>query len=230
VTESFGARLRSQRERKGIALDTIARSTKINIALFDALERGDASRWPSGLFRRAFIRAYAAAIGLDPESTVREFLQHFPDPSGEAPPAAADKESIRATAGDAPADAATTLRLTLADDVPPLASGRERALPGVRRRVLAAACDLAIVAALAAAAFAAAGLFWMPFAVATAIYYAAGVLVFGSSPGAWLAARTAKQAPAADLRVSPAQRATPPGADSPDNLRRFGTHRYPRAV
>jgi len=229
VTESFGARLRSQRERKGIGLDTIARSTKINIALFDALERGDASRWPSGLFRRAFIRAYAAAIGLDPEATVREFLQHFPDPSGEAPPAAADKESMRAPAGDA-AHAATTLRLTLADDMPPLARGRERALPGVRRRVLAAACDLAIVAAIAAAAFAAAGVFWMPFAVATVIYYFAGVLLFGSSPGAWLAARTARKAPAADLRVSPAQLATPPGADSPEDLRRFGTHRYPRAV
>lgn len=229
MTESFGARLRSQRERKGIGLDAIARSTKINVALFDALERDDASRWPSGLFRRAFIRAYATAIGLDPESTVREFLEHFPDPSGEGPPPVADKDSIRPRADEAPGDAAAALRLTLADDVLPLAIGRAGALP-VRRRVSAAACDLAIVFAMAAAAFAAAGLFWTPFTVATVIYYVGGVLALGSSPGTWLAARAVKKAPAADLRVTPAQLTAPAGTESPDNLTRFGTRRYPRAV
>ena len=37
-------------------------------------------KWPPGIFRRSFIRAYAKAIGVDVEATTREFLQRFPDP------------------------------------------------------------------------------------------------------------------------------------------------------
>ncbi|PYR02245.1 MAG: DUF4115 domain-containing protein, partial [Acidobacteria bacterium] len=65
MNDSFGTRLRAQRERQRIGLAAIAHSTKINVALFEALERDDVSRWPSGIFRRAFIRAYAEAVGLD---------------------------------------------------------------------------------------------------------------------------------------------------------------------
>ncbi|PYR57439.1 MAG: hypothetical protein DMF91_19450, partial [Acidobacteria bacterium] len=38
------------------------------------------SHWPAGIFRRAFIRAYAQAIGLDPAVVVGEFLEIYPDP------------------------------------------------------------------------------------------------------------------------------------------------------
>ena len=54
---AFGRRLRDQRERHGVALESIAATTKINASLFAALERGDLSAWPSGIFRRAFVRA-----------------------------------------------------------------------------------------------------------------------------------------------------------------------------
>jgi hypothetical protein len=77
---SFGARLRSQRERQQVALSTIAEQTKIRAALLEELERDDVSHWPSGVFRRAYIRAYAQAIGLDPDTIVREFLALYPDP------------------------------------------------------------------------------------------------------------------------------------------------------
>lgn len=76
---SFGARLRSERERQQIALSTIAAETKIKRSLLEALERDDVSRWPEGIFRRAYVRAYARAIGLDPEAVVREFLERYPD-------------------------------------------------------------------------------------------------------------------------------------------------------
>jgi len=46
----------------------------------EALERDDVSHWPAGIFRRAFIRAYAHAIGLEPDVVVREFLELYPDP------------------------------------------------------------------------------------------------------------------------------------------------------
>jgi transcriptional regulator with XRE-family HTH domain len=78
---SFGARLRQERERQQIALTTIAEQTKIGLPLLEALERDDVSRWPAGIFRRAFIRAYAHSIGLEPDVAVREFLEVHPDPN-----------------------------------------------------------------------------------------------------------------------------------------------------
>ena len=72
---TFGARLRSQREQQHVALATIAEETKINVALLEGLERDDVSRWPGGLFRRAYVRTYAQKIGLDPEQVVREFIE-----------------------------------------------------------------------------------------------------------------------------------------------------------
>ena len=78
---SFGARLRAHRERSRIELAAIAERTKIKQSLLEALERDDVSRWPGGVFRRAYIRAYATAIGLDADSTVQEFLALYPDPT-----------------------------------------------------------------------------------------------------------------------------------------------------
>jgi transcriptional regulator with XRE-family HTH domain len=80
MPESFGARLRQRRERQHIALAAIAEQTKIKLALLEGLERDDVSRWPAGIFRRAFLRAYAQAIALDPDVVVREFLELYPDP------------------------------------------------------------------------------------------------------------------------------------------------------
>ena len=80
MSESLGARLRQRREEQAITLITIAEQTKIKLSLLDALERDDVSQWPAGIFRRAFIRAYAHAIGLNPDVVVREFLEVHPDP------------------------------------------------------------------------------------------------------------------------------------------------------
>ncbi len=66
--DSFGSRLRYERERRQIALKSIAESTKIGITLLEGLERDDVSRWPSGIFRKSFIRSYAEAIGSEARS------------------------------------------------------------------------------------------------------------------------------------------------------------------
>src|SRR3954468_13988079 len=76
---SFGARLRLRREEQGLALSAIAEELKIKPSLLEAVERDDVSQWPSGIYRRAFIRAYAHAIGLNPDVVVREFLERYPD-------------------------------------------------------------------------------------------------------------------------------------------------------
>ena len=77
---SFGARLRSQRERQQVSLAVIAERTKIKASLLEGLERDDVSGWPGGIFRRSFIRSYAEAIGLQPDDVVREFLERYPEP------------------------------------------------------------------------------------------------------------------------------------------------------
>ena len=73
----FGGKLRLARERRGISLGQIAASTKISIAALEALERNDVSKLPGGIFTRAFVRSFALEVGLDPDDTVREFLERF---------------------------------------------------------------------------------------------------------------------------------------------------------
>ena len=76
--EAFGPNLRRIRIQRGISLDTIARETKVAAELWDGLEHNDFSRWPTGLFARAYIREYARLLDLDPETTVDEFCRWFP--------------------------------------------------------------------------------------------------------------------------------------------------------
>jgi hypothetical protein len=75
--ETFGPRLRSERERRGISLETIASVTKVGAELWDGLERNDFSRWPTGIFARAFVRDYARAVGLDADDVVDEFCRLY---------------------------------------------------------------------------------------------------------------------------------------------------------
>src|SRR5688500_995678 len=86
MDSGVGARLRLQRERQGVSLGTIAANTKIKITLLEGLERDDISQWPSGIFRRSYVRTYAQAIGLEPDAVVRDFLDQYPDPVEEASP------------------------------------------------------------------------------------------------------------------------------------------------
>ena len=79
LRHAFCAQLKAARERRGISLHTIAVSTKISESLFADLERGQLSRWPTGLYRRAFFREYAAFVGLPGESMVSEFVRLFPE-------------------------------------------------------------------------------------------------------------------------------------------------------
>src|SRR3954466_8089189 len=77
-TTTLGADLRRERERRGLALRTISENTKVSIALLEGLEADDISRWPGGIFRRAFVRAYAQCVGLDADTVMRRFEEAFP--------------------------------------------------------------------------------------------------------------------------------------------------------
>src|SRR6187397_3177339 len=60
MDSTFGTKLRLQREEQQIPLAAIAEQTKIKLSLLEGLERDDVSRWPTGIFRRSYFRAYAS--------------------------------------------------------------------------------------------------------------------------------------------------------------------------
>jgi transcriptional regulator with XRE-family HTH domain len=76
--EAFGPNLRRVRIQRGVSLQQIATETNVSEVLWAAMERNDFSRWPNGIFARAFIRDYAKLIGADPDATVDEFCRWFP--------------------------------------------------------------------------------------------------------------------------------------------------------
>jgi hypothetical protein len=170
--ESFGCRLRHERERRKIALAPIAENTKISLSLLEDLERDDVSRWPSGIFRRSFIRSYATAIGLDADVTMREFVERFPDPN--------DPERLVVS----PQQPRSALRLTLADSGSAFTGGR--LLAAARGRWAAAACDATLIAAMGLAMYAVIGKLWMPLCVVSSGYYGGGILLLGNTPGVCL--------------------------------------------
>jgi transcriptional regulator with XRE-family HTH domain len=179
MDEQFlGRRLRSERERRLITLESIAANTKINITLLRELELDDVSRWPTGIFRRAFIRSYAEAIGLDADEIANEFLERHPDVEQLAAIAAL------AAKGERPKPRQPILRLTLADTPKPFSGGQFLKNNGAR--VKAAAWDCAATLALGLIAFLVLGSFWTPFALVTLCYYAGGILILGNSPGVCL--------------------------------------------
>ncbi|HUE85643.1 MAG TPA: RodZ domain-containing protein [Vicinamibacterales bacterium] len=79
VGEDLGAGLRSAREQSGLTLRHIADATKLSVRSLTALEANRIDQLPGGIYRRAIVRAYASHVGLDPEKTLRAFLQQHPD-------------------------------------------------------------------------------------------------------------------------------------------------------
>jgi hypothetical protein len=177
LTTPLGTRLRLERERRRITLASISASTKINIGLLQGLERNDVSRWPTGIFRRAFIRAYADAIGLDGDRITQEFLAMFPDPrepgfEAALPPLSRQQLSPHSDAG---------LRLTFAE---PMAANDPPLSTRLRQRGIAAVADLAVLLLLGLMLLVLSGELWKPWAVVILGYYAVGTALFGKTPAA----------------------------------------------
>ncbi len=76
--DAFGPNLRRIRVQRGISVHEITAATNVSAALWEGLERNDLTRWPTGIYARSYVRSYAKAIGVDPETTVNEFCRCFP--------------------------------------------------------------------------------------------------------------------------------------------------------
>lgn len=82
-----GAYLRSARERRGLTLEQVARSTKLSTAVLQLIERNAWNRLPGGLITRGHLRAYAAEVRVNPEDVVNEYLAQLPPPAVPQAPA-----------------------------------------------------------------------------------------------------------------------------------------------
>jgi transcriptional regulator with XRE-family HTH domain len=179
--ETFGPRLRSERERRGISLDTIASVTKVSADLWDGLERNDFSRWPSGVFARAFVRDYARAVGLDEDEVVDEFCRLFP---------IGDRRASRVIQAQAQL-IGHQLTYSEPGGLPPQGDRRAsgRAVVGARRakfapRVLAVAVDATCTLGLSGAVHLLLPVsFWSSVGVLGVLYYGVTTIMLGTTPG-----------------------------------------------
>src|SRR5580698_5871991 len=74
------------RQKKGISLESIAASTKLSVRQLEAIESGDFSRLPGGIYNTNYIRQYARAIDFD-ETDLLAFYQAIASPPPPVPAA-----------------------------------------------------------------------------------------------------------------------------------------------
>jgi transcriptional regulator with XRE-family HTH domain len=182
-SDTFGPRLRAERERRGISIETIASVTKVGEDLWDALERNDFSRWPSGIFARAFVRDYARAIGLDADEVVDEFCRLFPLGDRRASRVIHAQAQLighhiaYSESGALPVDGDRRAAARPLDESSAL---RARILA----RSLATAVDAGASLSIAAGVSALMDIsFWTMAGVVTVMYYTGMTIAFGTSPG-----------------------------------------------
>jgi cytoskeletal protein RodZ len=77
TSSDIGSRLQHAREQRGLSLRDIADVTKISTTALRAIEQNDFARLPEGLFRRAYIRAFAVEVGLNADALAREYRATF---------------------------------------------------------------------------------------------------------------------------------------------------------
>ncbi|HXH06188.1 MAG TPA: helix-turn-helix transcriptional regulator [Vicinamibacterales bacterium] len=196
-TQTFGPWLRRERERRGVTLDEIARRTKVSSDLWAAMERNDFSRWPSGIYARAYLREYCRIVGLEPDEVVDEFCRLFP---------LADRRVERLIRAQAETIGVPSAYEDDRAAMPPHGDRRAQAADPQPRRRLAgplAQRAAAVVVDLSAAALVG-GLIalvagtrpWTAVASVLAAYYPVTYLAFGATPGVRAAAFLRERLPA----------------------------------
>lgn len=69
-----GAHLRNIRIAKGATLDDISAATKVKKSYLEAIESDNPQRFPAPVFMKGFLKAYAKALGLNPDEISEKYL------------------------------------------------------------------------------------------------------------------------------------------------------------
>jgi transcriptional regulator with XRE-family HTH domain len=72
------AELRRARMAQGLSLTEISRRTRIGVGHLRKIEDGDLKGLPPGFYARAFVRAYAEAVGVDSELVLGRLTDQLP--------------------------------------------------------------------------------------------------------------------------------------------------------
>ena len=78
---TLGDSLRTARDHSGRSLAELSTVTRVPARYLTALEQNDFSVLPNRVFSIGYVRAYAAALGLDEQLAVERFKREAPDPS-----------------------------------------------------------------------------------------------------------------------------------------------------
>ncbi len=70
TAESFARWLLQERALRGLTREQVGASTHLGSAMIAALESGDPQRMPPRAYTSAYLRTYAAVVGLDPDDLV----------------------------------------------------------------------------------------------------------------------------------------------------------------
>jgi cytoskeletal protein RodZ len=82
---AFGRWLARERELRGLGRDEVTRAMKLAPGTVEALESGEESRMPPRAYALGYLRAYAAAVGLDADEVVLRFQEAAGPGAGAAP-------------------------------------------------------------------------------------------------------------------------------------------------
>jgi cytoskeletal protein RodZ len=77
---SVGAQLRASREARGLSIEALAQTTRVQARILAAIERDDVAGVPPRPFGRGLVRAYAREMGLDADRIAREYFAQFAPP------------------------------------------------------------------------------------------------------------------------------------------------------
>jgi cytoskeletal protein RodZ len=87
---NVGAQLRTSREAKGLSIDSVAHTTRVQPRILAAIEQNDIAIVPPRPFGRGFVRAYARELGLDADAVTRDYFGQF---APAEPPASPGEQS-----------------------------------------------------------------------------------------------------------------------------------------
>jgi cytoskeletal protein RodZ len=161
---AFGPRLKAHRERQGITLQEIADTTKIAASLLAGLERNEVAQWPKGIYRRAFLRAYARAIDISFDPVWAEFTQLFPEDGVKSAPLPGEP---------------VELRMTLAS------SAHRLPIPSLQRLIAAAIDMMTVLIVGLLLAWTAGFSAWTTVAIISLVYAGISTAIIGGSFADW---------------------------------------------
>jgi hypothetical protein len=125
ASAQFGQSLRAARERCGLSVEQLSQATTIPVADIESIEAGAVSSLPRAMYRRAEVRAYAEAVGLDPHQALEDLRDAVED-MGSAP-IGAPASPVRSTpGGDTAPRVSSSDRPRLRLVAPAVAAGRSR--------------------------------------------------------------------------------------------------------